>query len=611
MESDSKRLDSLRMTTHESPEQADWRVLCSLLKSEDTEIKTEAEDLRSTLIETHPNPEEAAEQLIGLLTEEASLRRTAVDTLSRLVRSDHSQLVQRIGTLLTSDGIRESGCACYVLAGATNQHTAVVKPYIPNLIGLLDHDDLRIRSLALYALNGAASSYPALTVDAVPAAAALLEYQGIAGGEPDKPGVAPVPNRDVPDRLTPRLVRPRDQAAEFLATIATTHPEEVIPAIDALVELIDRLNGHDMGFPPAIGALFPIARHSPSVVTEAEAIPALESCLDTDVIAVKTAALNVLNELGEDVSTTERIPSVTPADRDEPVQDGDLERAREMKMEIHAVEGVDLDEILRLLRSTDSEVRDAMAFSAQFLTDVRNDEIHARGAEFLVLVGEPHDCTRGHLVDGTPGLLSRVASTYPREWKPALEELLASDSPRVRADALSIMGSAAGSYPSGYRTELDTCIRYLDDEQPLLRDAALGVINALATAYPEDIVEHLPRIVAALNDETTRSMALAVLQTIAKRDAAGLAPVVDDVRGVFRTLATVDIDAGESVTDPAGRRVQLTEGDPSRRLVLSVLFELAKHDPTWILAVQPHLTELVEANVDGWQTALDILQELK
>ena len=150
-----------------------------------------------------------------------------------------------------------------------------------------------------------------------------------------------------------------------------------------------------------------------------------------------------------------------------------------------------------------------------------------------------------------------------------------------------------------------------DDEQPLLRDAALGVINALATAYPEDIVEHLPRIVAALNDETTRSMALAVLQTIAKRDAAGLAPVVDDVRGVFRTLATVDIDAGESVTDPAGRRVQLTEGDPSRRLVLSVLFELAKHDPTWILAVQPHLTELVEANVDGWQTALDILRELK
>lgn len=63
-------------------------------------------------------------------------------------------------------------------------------------------------------------------------------------------------------------------------------------------------------------------------------------------------------------------------------------------------------------------------------------------------------------------------------------------------------------------------------------------------------------------------------------------------------------------TDPVGREVHLGDGDLSRRVVLDVVFELAKADPDAIRPEAPLVAELVEARAAGWQTALDVLVEL-
>lgn len=606
---EDERLDALGTTIHESPGQADWEVLCSLLGSEEVPVKREAEELRHTLIDTHPDLAAATDELIGLLSTDGSIRRIAIDTLSRVVRSDPRPLTPRVRELLTSDDIRAIGGACYVLAGLAKQCPTVAKPSVSTLIALLGHEDLRVRSLAMYTLNNASSSYPTETSDAVPKAVRLLEYQGIAGGTPDQPGVTPVTNREVADRLTPRFVRPRKQAAEFLATIADTSPEAVIFAIDRCIDLIAELDVHDPGRSSAIEALSPLAIHCPDELIAAGSIPVLESCLETD--PPNTTALQILSDLGEDLSPPERIPMVTPVDRDEPVRDGDLERARAIEMEIHHGENVDMDEVLRLLRSSDTEVRDAAAFSAQFLTDNRVDELHARGEEFLALVGEPHDCTRKHLIEGLPGLLTTIASAYPREWKPPLMELLDADSPRVRADALSIMSDAATSYPHGFRTELERYVRYLDDDHPLVRNGALSVIGSVATRYPAAVAVYLPSIATTFDDTETRVGALAVLERIAEWNPGALAPVSDAVIAVGRDVDVETIDAGETVTDPLGNRVRLTDDDPTVRLLLAVLSAMAEHDPALVHPIQSELVAVAEAEIDECsQMARGILETL-
>lgn len=113
-----------------------------------------------------------------------------------------------------------------------------------------------------------------------------------------------------------------------------------------------------------------------------------------------------------------------------------------------------------------------------------------------------------------------------------------------------------------------------------------------------------------LRSAATVVEALGLVKIVARRRPAAVDPVVDDVLAVFRALAATDVDAGETVTDPMGHEVHLGDGDLSRRVVLGVVFELAKAEPDAIRPDAPLVAELVEARADGWQTALDVLVEL-
>jgi len=614
MVTERERLTTLETTIETTPEKADWRELCQLLSSDETDIRTEAEDLRSTLIETHPDLETTAETLIGLLSEESTIRLKAVDTLSRVVRTAPRELLPLAGSYLEQEDTdtRVVGSLAYVFAGVGNQTAALTKPYIPTLIDLLSHSDLRVQSLAMYALNNIAESYPSELHTAVEHVLPLLEYQGIAGGTPGKPGVKPVPERDVGERLTPRLVRPRNHALEFLQTVSNRHPDAIVPISDTLVALIRKLDQNDIRrLYAAFEIFFQIAKTEPDILNNTDAIPVLQQWYRADGVnqGIRVAAMNVLRELGQEIPTPHRVDTPTPVEHTGTVRDGDLERARALEMEIHRQEGVDLDEILRLLRSADSDIRDNAAFSAQFLTDHRTGDVHDRAEEFLALVGDPDDCTRRHLVR-PPGLLSSLVKAYPREYEHALFDLLEHDDHRIQADALQLIAAAADAYPSGYRSSLSEYREHLEDPHPLVRQASLSALNVIGNQYPEDIIEYVPRVTKELDTEVTRSMALTVLETVAKHRPTALTPVIPDILELFRELVTTNSDTGEPTTDPMGQRVQLTSGDPSYRRTLGILFELAKHDPDAIRPVEPLLAELVETRADSWQTALNIIIEL-
>lgn len=605
------RLAALRETVETAPGEADWRALCTLIASGDSGVRSDARDVRSELLEAHPDPAAGVAALGDLLTADGSVRRTAVDTLSRLVRRAPCELVPRVNELLAEPDGRLVGCAAYVVATAANQTPGLTKPAIPKLVEALDHEDLRVRSLSMYALATIARSYPRAVTAGVPRATPLLEFAGIAGGEPDRPGVDPVPDRDMPERLTPRLVRPRRQAAEFLETVGSVDPAALRPAVEPLGALLADVVA-DGADPPAraVRALFHVATVDPDLVRGAVDVETLRRLRESEAVGVGPAAENLLVELGELEGVTDGVGEVTLAARTEPVRDGDAERARALEMEIHEGAGVDLEEVLRLLRSTDAEIRDDAAFSAQFLADGRAADVDDRAEAFLGLVGDPHDCARGHLVTGPASLLPRVAASYPRRWLPALVDLLDHEEPRVRADALYVMAPAARTSPSSYRDRRPDVRERLRSDHPAVRRGALKVLAAIGTAYPDAVAEAVPRLDDHVRSEATVVEALVLVTVLARRRPAAVDPVVDDVLEVFRELAATDVDGGEAVTDPAGREAQLGDADRSRRVVLDVVFELAKTNPGVIRPEVPLVAELVEARVDGWQTALDVLVEL-
>lgn len=488
------RLAALQKTVETSPDDADWRTLCTLIASDDPDVRTEAQEVRTALVDAHPEPDAAVAELRGLLTDAEPIRRIAIDTLSRLVRRDPIALVPTVSELLTADDVRLVGCAAYVIATTANQTPGLVKPSIPTLVKLLDHDDLRVRALAMYALTTVARSYPREVTAAIPRATPLLAVAGIAGGDPDRIGVDPVPDREVPERLTPRLVRPRGQAAEFLGIVGDVEPAALRPAVEPLGALVGELVADGTDPPtPVLDALFHVATVDPELVRRAVDVGALVQLRESDRFGVAPAAENLLTELGELEGVPDGVREVTLASRTEPVRDGDAERAQALEMEIHRGAGVDLDEVLRLLLSTDPEIRDDAAFSAQFLGDGRAADVNDRAEAFLGLVGEPHDCARGHLVTKPGSLLTRVAVCYPRAWQPALVELLAHEEPRVRADALYVMAAAASTSPSSYRGLLPVVREHLGSDHPAVRRGALRVLTAIGTAYPDAVAEDGPR----------------------------------------------------------------------------------------------------------------------
>lgn len=606
----SPPIGELERRAENRPEDIDVHALCEYLDSDDHGLKQDAQEVRKAVVENADDLSPIVESLREeLVDESAPATRVVGETLYRVVRASPDELAPRVATDLTVSDVRRRAVALDVL-GRTG--SGVVRPHLDEFAEHLDESDERAAALALAGLSTAASDFPGAVAEYVPQVRPYLgdewlpddadglracysktEDEGnVATGEPS--GV----------RLTNRVVRPYEEALSLVHSVALLRPSAVDPLLPRIESLVsDPPEGARLE--KLLSTLTRVARADPDAVESVA--PAVERHAEAEYSGVRTAARNLLSELGRSVERPEPVPvPESMATRDRPVRDGDEDITARLDQD--AVRGaVDVDAVLPLLRCEDAEVRDLAAWGLECgVGTTVVDDVHDRATAFLSLLGEPHDCTRKHLLS----LLGAAANRYPERWTPAVAELAGHENALVRGGAVGLLGTDA--YPALTREYLSVVDERLGDHDADVRANAISVLGGLATAYPEVVAEYVPMLTAALSEETTRLSALRALRNLARvvPDVTADTEAPEAVASLVGVLAGPDAIADRARWGRQSHVEDVGDADHALKAALSSAFWLSKGDHEPFEDIRPHVVRVAEERYYGHQEARKLLVAL-
>lgn len=604
-----RSLRTLEATAERKPERIDARTLCAFLGSDEAEERNRAQEIRDHVLENVTDPSSTVDALCDLLDDsDDAVRRAAVETLYRFGRVWPREVTSAVAPELESSDVRRRAAAVDLL-GRTRDGAAV--GYAPALVDALDDPDDRVAALATDAVANLADPFPAAVVDAVPAVRPFLEDEWIPT---DDGGARLVYSRDYREsnpenseprsaRLTSRVPRPFESARSFLETLALTHPEALERVVPRLCDLVaSPPTGARVGLPALLRTLTRVARTDPSLVEDA--LPAVERHAEAESGEVRVAARNLLDELGREVGRPEPVAAPSSmATRNRPERDGD-ERLLSGIDQRAIVGDVDIDAIVDLLYCVDADVRDHAAWGLECGFDQYVGEIHDRGEIFLSLLDEPDDCTRTHLLTA----MGPVVRTYPEEWMPPLLELTTRDDPVVRAGAVRLLSSAAGTYPALVRTEIGAIADRLSDVSSVQAAAFLS-LRSLVEAVPDATVPHAPAAVDALEEPETRIESLRFLEALARVRPTAVGTHAESLETLVATLAGSDrIGDRARVSRTGGARVDAD--DRALEAAFRVCLRLATTAPGTVEAIRPHAERVVDGRYYGHRPAFTFLAAL-
>ena len=494
--------------------------------------------------------------------------------------------------------------------GIAKRNPTLLLPHISELIERVGERDPRIAAQAVDVLALIATEHPERSTEAVAPARRFLSDSWVPDATKSSPSYlyaqnAPDAGYDPPLDSGIGQPWPMQQTLSLLANVAQHRPEAIDPVRGRVIELLSVIDRRAWSHvDPLFETITGIARTHPEALKTA--IPVLEDwAAGDDVSGRDLQAVNVLCELGRDVGTDERVefgefkPRTVETDAD------DLERAHEIE---HSSD-VSAGEVLRLLHSTDSEVRDQAANGLMVNVGLPEhgdptlgEQVHERAGEFLALLQEPNGCVRQHLHEA----LGEIAQQYPRQWLPALFDLAEHGSARAREGALRIIHSVAQETPCLVQNEVDSVMKHSDAQEQKVCAATLDVLTELAGAYPRQHVERAPWV-ASMLDETlsVKFAACKWMAALAASEPYALVPFVDGMHDVLRaSLGPERIDDRVVARFPAGG---FTSEDYIVRVATTAVFRIARSEPSVVDPVRADLERAVDHQVWGWQMALNAL----
>ncbi|MFP8958784.1 HEAT repeat domain-containing protein [Natrialbaceae archaeon A-CW3] len=204
------------------------------------------------------------------------------------------------------------------------------------------------------------------------------------------------------------------------------------------------------------------------------------------------------------------------------------------------------DEIVDHVSTKPSDVTQAATGCCVELVDTAPGEFVDLVPTLSTLLESSNDQIRTNSVF----VLSSVADEYPEEVKPVVPQLIDGLGDRdhaYQANALSALGAVVSAYPAIGTSETATLAEIAGpDAPPKVRANAVGLLGDIATEHPTDVREHVPVLVGCLHtdDEYLSGNAAAALLHVAVDDSEAteeaipaLLELLDDPSPVVRRNA--------------------------------------------------------------------------
>ena len=253
-------------------------------------------------------------------------------------------------------------------------------------------------------------------------------------------------------------------ALAHLAKMAATSPDECIPAVDLVIELLS--DSHPAVQGEALGILTRVVESDPER-TRAGVKPAIHLVDESTHSLLRNEAIQFLAEFADHDPTvvTDAIPQLARLLRDE---------------------STDTDSTARILASVGSSQPDALV---DVVTKLE-----------LFLETEPE---RAHVwVLRAIGHLSKEHANVTVDVAPTAGELLSTDQYTIRSNAAGVLADIADEYPTEVKPWIPDVIELVQDPDELVRYNATSILARVAKEYPDTVSPATEELLAVLNDES-------------------------------------------------------------------------------------------------------------
>ena len=295
-----------------------------------------------------------------------------------------------------------------------------------------------------------------------------------------------------------------------LAKMAAASPDECIPAVDLMVELLSDSLPAVQG--EALGVLTRIAESEPER-TRTGVEPALQLVDESTHSLLRNEAVQFLAEFGEHDPTavTDAVPQLAALLRDDST---DTDSAARILASVGASQPdalVDVVPKLELFLETEPERAHVWVLGAIG----RLSKEHANiTVEVVPTAGELLSADQYTIRSNAAGVLADIAEEYPTEvkiWVPDVIELMEDPDEQVRYNATSTLARVAKEHPDTVSPATEELLDVLDDD---LADTRFNACWALKRVNATSALEPLTELAATDPDEDVRSVAQVAIDGI-------------------------------------------------------------------------------------------------
>lgn len=299
-------------------------------------------------------------------------------------------------------------------------------------------------------------------------------------------------------------------ALAHLTKMAVKSPDECIPAVDLMIELLG--NSHPAVQGEALEILTRVAESDPER-TRAGVEPALQLVNESTHSLLRNEAIQFLAEFGDPDPTviTDAVPQLAALLRDEST---DTDSAARILASIGASQPdalVDVVPKLELFLETEPERAHVWVLGAIG----RLSKEHANlTVEVVPTAGELLSAEQYTIRSNAAGVLADIAEEYPTEvkpWVPDVIELIEDPDEQVRYNATSTLARVAKEHPDTVRPATEELLAVLDDD---LADTRFNACWALKRLNATSALEALTELAATDPDEDVRSVAQVTIDSI-------------------------------------------------------------------------------------------------